>query len=132
MTPRGWFQIKARDVIAELPLPATAKWPMGVFDKEVFSSATVQVSLFAPQSTDFQTPHPQHEFYFIVEGSGRIDIDGSVVEFAAGDAIFVPKGMSHRFEVPLNFTSWVVFFGPDPDEVGTTRSASTSGEVEPN
>lgn len=35
------------------------------------------------------------EFYFILEGNGRIELDGEIREVAAGDAILIPAGVWH-------------------------------------
>jgi mannose-6-phosphate isomerase-like protein (cupin superfamily) len=35
------------------------------------------------------------EFYFILEGSGRMEIDGSERDVAVGDAILIPPGAWH-------------------------------------
>lgn len=59
-----------------LPQPATAKWPLGVWDTEVLAHGSMSVSLFAPKETDFQAPHDQDELYIIVAGSGEFVCDG--------------------------------------------------------
>jgi len=36
------------------------------------------------------------EFYFVTQGSGRMDIDGEIREVAIGDAILIPSGSAHK------------------------------------
>ena len=69
--------------------------------------------LFAPEGEDRQTPHTQDEFYIVVSGSGIFRRDGETVPFVAGDVLFVPAGVTHRFETfSDDFQTWVIFFGP--------------------
>lgn len=78
---------------------------------------TMSVEYFAPQKIDSQTAHSQDELYVIVRGHGQFNRDGEILECKAGDVLFVPAGMQHRF---LNFTddfaTWVVFYGKDGGE----------------
>jgi mannose-6-phosphate isomerase-like protein (cupin superfamily) len=69
--------------------------------------------LYVPQPPDTQTPHAQDELYIVTSGSGSFWRDGEEIGFAAGDALFVPGLMPHRFEsFSPDFSCWVVFFGP--------------------
>ncbi len=69
--------------------------------------------LFAPEGTDTQTPHTQDEVYVVVSGHGTFRRGNEVVEFAAGDMLFVAAQVEHRFETfSADFKTWVVFFGP--------------------
>jgi mannose-6-phosphate isomerase-like protein (cupin superfamily) len=38
------------------------------------------------------------EFYFILEGTGEMDIDGSIREVGLGDAILIPAGAWHTIK----------------------------------
>ncbi len=42
--------------------------------------------------------HPYEHENFVVEGQGRVLIDGDYRDVAAGDVIFVPGGMQHTYE----------------------------------
>ncbi|HEX8921056.1 MAG TPA: cupin domain-containing protein, partial [Pyrinomonadaceae bacterium] len=71
----------------------------------------------APRGTDPQQPHTRDEAYIVAQGSGQF-INGEQREaFAAGDFLFVPAGVEHRF---VNFTDdlilWVIFYGPEGGE----------------
>ena len=69
--------------------------------------------LFSPEGEDRQTPHTQDEIYIVVSGSGNFRRGEETVSFVAGDALFVPAQMPHRFEnFSDDFQTWVIFFGP--------------------
>lgn len=99
------------EVLRRLPRPATAKWPQGVFDTEVWRSGGVSLSLFAPRGHDFQTAHDQDEIYVVVAGQGRLQLPDRIVEVGPGDAVQVPSGVPHRFvQFSDDFATWVLFF----------------------
>lgn len=103
-------------VLSRLPLPATAKWPQGVFDSEIFAAPGISLSLFAPRGEDHQSAHDQDEFYLVASGHAVLHVrdthDGwRTLDALAGDALFVAAGVDHRFEsISADFTAWVVFF----------------------
>ena len=69
--------------------------------------------LFAPEGEDRQTPHTQDEFYIVVSGSGSFRRGDETIPFIAGDVLFVPAQVPHRFEsFSDDFQTWVIFFGP--------------------
>lgn len=105
------------DALAKLPLPATDKWPLGVWDAEVMAHGTMSVEIFAPNQTDFQTPHEQDELYIVVSGSGEFVANGKTYQFTPGDVLFVPAGLEHRFTTfSKDFVTWVIFYGPKGGE----------------
>ncbi len=79
---------------------------------ELFRRGTLSLELYAPRGRDPQSPHDQDELYVVHQGSGRFRRGTQVCEFAAGDVLFVPAGVEHRFE---GFTDdlcvWVIFYG---------------------
>lgn len=98
--------------LAKLPLPADGKWLDGVPFTSAFEKGAFKLEFFAPRGTDYQTAHEQDEFYFIVKGAGVLVIEEKRFEYAAGDALFVPKNTAHHFEnFSGDFAAWVVFFG---------------------
>ena len=73
----------------------------------------VETEFYAPRGVDPQTPHDRDELYVIAAGSGLFVAGGERRQFAAGDLIFVPARVEHRFEqFSDDFAAWVVFFGP--------------------
>jgi mannose-6-phosphate isomerase-like protein (cupin superfamily) len=97
---------------AKLPLPATDKWPNGVWDIEAFRHGTMSLLFFAPEEKDYQSPHDQDELYIVVKGSGVLMIEETPYPFEPGDVLFVPAGKEHRFQPPLkDLQFWVVLYG---------------------
>ncbi len=99
--------------LAKLPGPAGERFV------ELFQHGTLSVELYAPRGTDPQQPHTRDEVYVVVQGSGQFRNGESRHPFGPGDLLFVPAGVTHRFE---DFTEdlavWVVFYGPEGGEVG--------------
>jgi mannose-6-phosphate isomerase-like protein (cupin superfamily) len=99
--------------LARLPGPAGERFV------ELFQHGTLSVELYAPRGTDPQQPHTRDEVYVVVQGSGQFRNGESRHPFGPGDLLFVPAGVTHRFE---DFTEdlavWVVFYGPEGGEVG--------------
>ena len=52
--------------------------------------------LVAPEP-DRQQPHEDDEVYFVLEGSGTLEVEGERTELREGQAVFVPAGAEHRF-----------------------------------
>jgi mannose-6-phosphate isomerase-like protein (cupin superfamily) len=89
-----------------------------------YSRGQLEIELYAPKGEDKQQPHPRDEVYIVAAGSGKFTMGGEQVDFSAGDAVFAPAGMPHRFsDFTPHFATWVMFYGPDggegPDDGGT-------------
>jgi mannose-6-phosphate isomerase-like protein (cupin superfamily) len=108
------MKISLATLLAKLPLPATGKWPQGVWDITAWKQGSMSLELFAPKNHDCQTPHSQDEMYVIVRGSGTFVLENQQIDFAPGDVLIVPAGKVHRFS---NFTpdliTWVIFWAPE-------------------
>ncbi len=50
-----------------------------------------------PGEKDTQEPHPADELYYVIQGSGFIELDKSKRPVKKGLIIFVPARMHHRF-----------------------------------
>jgi mannose-6-phosphate isomerase-like protein (cupin superfamily) len=107
------MKTNARELLARLPGPVSPKWPHGERFIKAFSHKDMLTELYAPCAIDPQTPHDRDELYFIIAGNGDFVCGNARQPFAAGDALFVPAHMPHRFEkFSDDFMTWVVFFGP--------------------
>jgi mannose-6-phosphate isomerase-like protein (cupin superfamily) len=105
------------EALARLPQPKTDKWPLGVWDIDAIAHGTMSVSVFAPKTTDFQTPHVQDELYVVMSGTGVFVANNIQYSFVPGDVLFVPAGIEHRFvEFTPDFATWVIFYGPQGGE----------------
>jgi mannose-6-phosphate isomerase-like protein (cupin superfamily) len=91
--------------------------PQGERFAQVFNHGSLVVEIFAPRDVDTQQPHLRDEVYIVMRGSGEFLNGEARQQIGAGDFLFVPAGMAHRFE---NFTDdlvlWVIFYGPDGGE----------------
>ena len=83
----------------------------------LFRHGTLEVEIYKPEKVDPQKPHSRDEVYVIAGGSGEFLCAGEKQSFVAGDVLFVPARVEHRF---LNFTddfsTWVFFYGPEGGE----------------
>jgi mannose-6-phosphate isomerase-like protein (cupin superfamily) len=80
---------------------------------ELFQHGTLAIELYRPDRIDDQEPHDQDEVYVVISGSGTFFNGGTRRPFEAGELLFVPAGVEHRFEdFTEDFATWVIFFGP--------------------
>ena len=108
----GAFIRTMADATANLPRPASTKWPDGEPYECLLNQPGAQLLIFAPRGTDHQTEHNRDEAYICVAGRATLEIEGKPQLFAAGDLAWVPKYVAHRFiDMSDDFTTWVAFFG---------------------
>jgi mannose-6-phosphate isomerase-like protein (cupin superfamily) len=89
----------------------------GVPSAFVFEHGSLQVKMYRPSGTDLQKPHARDEVYVVARGSGRFFDGVDRHDFEAGDMLFVPAGIEHRFEAfTPDFCTWVFFYGPEGGE----------------
>jgi len=50
-----------------------------------------------PGQEDTQEPHSADELYYVIEGTGFIELGKSTKPVKKGSIIFVPAGLSHKF-----------------------------------
>ncbi len=73
---------------------------------------TMELGYYRPIGADDQEPHDQDEIYIVQTGTGVFQLGDERIEFAPGDALFVPAGVAHRFiEFSEDFGTWVIFWG---------------------
>lgn len=78
----------------------------------LFERADVAVEFFVPRGHDLQTPHAQDELYLVLSGSAVLSRGSERIPCNAGDTLYVPARMEHRFEsISDDFRTWVVYFG---------------------
>lgn len=84
---------------------------------ELFKHGTLVVEMYQPDQIDLQSPHSRDELYVVVSGTGYFVNGESREPFEAGDVLFVPAGVEHRFEeFTDDFATWVMFYGPEGGE----------------
>ncbi|HKB81768.1 MAG TPA: cupin domain-containing protein [Burkholderiales bacterium] len=98
-------------------LDAVAKIREGIASAIVFEHGTLQVKMYRPSKVDLQKPHTRDEIYVIARGSGWFVNGGARHSFHAGDLLFVPAGLEHRFEeFTEDFCTWAMFYGAEGGE----------------
>ncbi len=77
---------------------------------EYFRKGNFSIEIYKPVIVDLQKPHSQDEFYIVHEGSGMFQNGENHYPFKAGDLIFVPAQVEHRFyDFTADFSTWVIF-----------------------
>ena len=84
---------------------------------EVFRHGTLAVEIYSPRGVDPQTPHTRDEVYVGGSGEGWCVNGARRERFGAGDFLFVPAGVVHRFEeFSEDLVVWVIVYGPEGGE----------------
>lgn len=95
---------RLRDALKTSPSPGNLAAAIAKF-------ADVELEFYQPKGVDPQDPHGRDEIYLIARGSGVFQLDEKRFPFAAGDVIYVPVNVEHRFaEFTDDFATWVLFF----------------------
>ncbi len=55
------------------------------------------IIVLRPEQRDTQGPHSVDELYYIIEGSGWMELGKTKQPVNKGNVIFVPAGMHHKF-----------------------------------
>ncbi len=63
-------------------------------------------------STDPQQPHSEDEIYVVLAGKARIQVGETDFSANAGDSIFVPATLEHRFHSITEELRVIVVFAP--------------------
>lgn len=85
---------------------------------ELFRRGTLSIELYAPRWNDLQEPHQKDEVYVVLQGQGMFLNGHDRHPFGPGDLLFVPAGVTHRFEdFTDDLTVWVIFYGPAGGEL---------------
>lgn len=71
----------------------------------VANQSLAEATMATGQSTDRHYHKLSEEFYFLLEGTGRMEIDGTTQDVGPGDAILIPAGARHQItaHTPLRF-----------------------------
>src|SRR5437867_5501739 len=64
--------------------------------------------LVAPEP-DRQQPHDDDEVYVVLEGTGKLDVEGETVDLREGHAVFVPARALHGFSAYEQLSVLVIF-----------------------
>jgi mannose-6-phosphate isomerase-like protein (cupin superfamily) len=69
------------------------------------AQSLAEATLGKGQATERHYHAATEEIYFVLEGSGEMEVDGDRRTIAAGDAVLIPPGASHEIRAlgPLRF-----------------------------
>lgn len=115
-TERERRRVELAEAAARLPGPGGERFA------EVLAHGSLVVEFYAPRGHDPQQPHTRDELYVVISGRGQFVNGDDRHPFAPGDVLFVPAGVTHRFE---DFTDdlalWVFFYGPEGGEKSSSQ-----------
>ena len=82
---------------------------------ELLREASMSLGLYVlpAGAVDGQSPHAEDEAYVVLAGSGRFTAGDDTRNVAAGDVLFVPAGVPHRFHDIEEELRLVVFAPPE-------------------
>lgn len=107
------YRLTVPEALARLPGPDGERYV------ELFRHGTLSVELYAPRGQDPQSPHTRDEVYVVISGEGEFVNGADRHPFGPGDVLFVPAGVTHRFEeFSDDLAVWVFFYGPEGGEGG--------------
>jgi mannose-6-phosphate isomerase-like protein (cupin superfamily) len=98
--------ISLENVIAELN--ATNEYFLNVFKSKELDMGILRLR---KGEIDTQEPHSVDEVYFVIEGTGHIEIEDKMKPVNRADFIFVPANVHHRFVVSNKDLIVLYFFG---------------------
>jgi mannose-6-phosphate isomerase-like protein (cupin superfamily) len=81
---------------------------------EFISVPDLSVGLYvlAAGQPDLQQPHTEDEAYYVVAGTGRIQVGDEDRDVRPGSIVFVGAGVPHRFHDITEDLTLLVVFGP--------------------
>lgn len=111
------MKVSLKTLLARIPGEPSEQWPDGERYASGFEHGTMSLGFYAPVGSDPQQPHKRDEIYIVQSGVSKLVVGDETFDVAAGDAVFVPAGVFHRFEnFSGDFGAWVVFWGPQGGE----------------
>ena len=100
--------ISLEKVIADLDATTTNEYFLNIFKSKGLEVGILRVR---KGETDSQGPHSVDEVYFVIEGTGHIEIEDKIKPVNRADFIFVPANVHHRFVVGNKDLIVLYFFG---------------------
>lgn len=105
------WQVSLEEMRTRLPTPEGGRYAIAL------EHGTLEAGVYAPRGSDPQEPHDRDEVYLVMRGSGTFRNGERRAPFGPGDLLFVPAGVTHRFEdFADDLDLWVIFYGPEGGE----------------
>ena len=92
------MEIRSRDAAAPFTTDdgSTIRSLLDLSNAPVANHSLAEATIEAGESTVRHHHKVSEEIYYLVEGTGTMELDGAVAEVAAGDAILIPPGAWHQ------------------------------------
>jgi quercetin dioxygenase-like cupin family protein len=121
--PEGVAVIAVADVPA-IDLPG-GSWSRLLLTRDgVGATTTLGCSSFAPGTSTAMLSHATEELAYVMSGRGELRVDGSVVRYAAGQALYIPAGVWHAVVNTGEEPVTMVFAFPHPTYPPTERRSA--------
>ena len=81
---------------------------------EFFRTPALSLGLYvlSAGATDPQSPHTEDEVYYVVKGSGMVQVEGEDRAVTAGSMVYVGQDVQHQFHSITEDLTLLVFFAP--------------------
>lgn len=78
--------------------------PKSQYFIDIINTSTMEVGIInlKKEQEDTQQPHISDEIYYVISGSGTIEMDGIKKEVNPGKIIYIPKRIRHSFHANSN------------------------------
>ena len=78
--------------------------PKSQYFIDIINTSTMEVGIInlKKEQEDTQQPHSSDEIYYVISGSGTIEMDGIKKEVNPGKIIYIPKKIRHSFHANSN------------------------------
>jgi len=119
----------AKEKIMVVPLESVEPIPVGqgswsrllVTDKTAGAQkACLGYSVFTPGTNTPQKIHQEEELCYVLAGRGQLTVGNEVVEYTAGQALYIPAGVPHGVANPYSEDLVMVFVFAHPHYPPTT------------
>ncbi len=107
--------------LEELAARAAAGEPYGEFLR--VPDLSLGLYVLGRGAVDRQQPHTEDEAYVVLAGRSRFTAGSRTRDVRAGDTIFVPAGVPHRFHDITEQLRLIVVFGPAEGTRAATAAA---------
>lgn len=123
--PEGVAVIAVADV-PPIDLPGGSWSRLLLTGEGVGAATTLGCSSFAPGTSTAMLSHATEELAYVMSGRGELRMEGTVVPYAAGQALFIPAGVWHAVANTGEEPVTMVFAFPHPTYPPTERRSADS------
>jgi quercetin dioxygenase-like cupin family protein len=123
--PEGVAVVAVSDV-PPIDLPGGSWSRLLLTGEGVGAATTLGCSSFAPGTSTAMLSHATEELAYVMSGRGELRMEGTVVPYAAGQALYIPAGVWHAVANTGEEPVTMVFAFPHPTYPPTERRSAES------